>query len=1167
MKYLINKLSAFLVMLMCMSATVQAEIVHHTVCDPTFSTRGFNTECWENTVTNKFYDDANCTNELRGSLLAQAVSYAKMPTSPITSIVGVSRFAGLRENQTLCDYNFNWAAVDYFQGDELFSSTVEFEVKEDNAANARLVWGIYQHPNATSGNLYVRIYVNGEIVYQDIRDWGNTLNVENLPNVTKGDNVRFVVWPELSTINFQFYSQIAVSLEYTFDCHHEFPTGSNTCSKCGYTLPENIVHHTVCEPTLSAPGYTRECWENLDNGKFYSDAACTQELTGAELAKTVVYAKLPSNPISGNSEFDVVEFDNTQTWGVNLNWAAETTFSNAYTAWSSTPRYAEFTVAGDNVEDARLVWMKNQQDVVNGRYSIKIYVKDAETQASTEVYSYTQTNNFEGVTIQNLEGLKKGDIVKFEVTQIAAATWHEAAPTFKACLEYTRRVPLTISAVDKQKFIGDEDPELTWEITEGELLSGDELTGIMICREKGENLGTYTINVSQPVSANLTYHITFVPATFTILPNDQIMIVTEKNGNVHKYPIEQITNVKWMYEKDLPSSEQAKIEDHLVPLTFIDCINGWNGSNGDFLVDGRPETNWVIEGNGNVIPSVTMKSDIPVMLKSYFLYTADRSNLDDWYGPSGWRIYAKLNIDDEWRVIADEMNPELPRKVTTKSADFYIEDEYANSYFQYFKFEVTEEIPMTGLGEFCIKASDTYMAIENADGSTTYIAHADVDDITWRLAENEGNANSMRMSFRKADVPEGLSTLSPEGATGYIDGREAIVVDLGGNIGKVAIATSNVGANNATEKGTEFYYSDANNPNMNGLINGWHVPTIDELQALLSRLTWGKIDEIAEPSEYQATVSFGNSTLILPSTGAILPSLGQVRSGIYLWSNASGYYMQIDDENKRITESNVDIAKMYVRPFCKLPMPRNLNIPVETEHSLSGSSLRFTEYGSGVCLTVNGQTVTYPLGILDKMTFFNGTPTVQLHANEDPDNADNYYTTFYSSLEAYSIPENVKAYTATVDGEVVKLTKIEGDILPQGEAVLLYSDATSDITMNVAGISGTTSSDNMFSGVDVETEQGGTTHYMLSYGQNKLGFYQMSNNMFLSPNKAFLPQSAAMANARAFRMVFADSEADGIEDVNVNEISNSAIYNLNGVRLDKLQKGINIVNGKKIFVK
>lgn len=430
---LFNKLSAFLVMLMCMSATVQAEVVHHTVCEPTFSTRGFNAECWENTETNKFYYDANCTRELTGSMLAQAVSYAKMPTSPITSIVVVDRFAGLRENHTLCGYNFNWAAVDSFQGDDYFSFTVEFEVKEDNAANARLVWGIYQHPNATSGNLTVRIYVNDEIVYHDIRDWGNTLNVENLPNVTKGDNVRFVVWPELSTINYQFASRIAVSLEYTFDCHHEFPTGSNTCSKCGYTLLDlNTEHHRVCEPTLSTPGYTRECWENLDNGKFYSDAACTQELSGAELAKTVVYETLSECPVTGNNGFNIVESDNVQTWGVQLNWAAEATFENTSMTMHPT-RYAEFKVGDDYAGSARLVWMKNQGAPEQGRFTVNIYVNDVLKQT----YNQNNNENMEGVVVVSLPEVKKGDVVRFEVQQNSYASYAGAGPTFKACIEYT----------------------------------------------------------------------------------------------------------------------------------------------------------------------------------------------------------------------------------------------------------------------------------------------------------------------------------------------------------------------------------------------------------------------------------------------------------------------------------------------------------------------------------------------------------------------------------------------------------------------------------------------------------------------------------------------------------------------------------------------------------
>ena len=41
----------------------------------------------------------------------------------------------------------------------------------------------------------------------------------------------------------------------------------------------------------------------------------------------------------------------------------------------------------------------------------------------------------------------------------------------------------------------------------------------------------------------------------------------------------------------------------------------------------------------------------------------------------------------------------------------------------------------------------------------------------------------------------------------------------------------------------------------------------------------------------------------------------------------------------------------------------------------------------------------------------------------------------------------------------------------------------------------------------------------------------------------------------------------GIETVVVEKPTNDAIYNIAGQRIDKLQKGINIVNGKKYLVK
>lgn len=197
-------------------------------------------------------------------------------------------------------------------------------------------------------------------------------------------------------------------------------------------------------------------------------------------------------------------------------------------------------------------------------------------------------------------------------------------------------------------------------------------------------------------------------------------------------------------------------------------------------------------------------------------------------------------------------------------------------------------------------------------------------------------------------------------------------------------------------------------------------------------------------------------------------------------------------------------------------------------------------------------------------------PDFTLHANADPDGSG-YYTTFYNSHYAYTLPSGVKAYTAQIADEegvkVVKLTAIDGNILPMGTAVLLHSTSTGEMLMTISEENGNEPGTNLFNGVDADTDQGNSRNYMLSYGQHGLGFYQMKEDMKLSANKAFLPQSAPMAQARALRMVFED-DVTGIANVNDGSANSpTGIYSLSGIHLKKLQKGINIVNGKKIIVK
>jgi len=79
--------------------------------------------------------------------------------------------------------------------------------------------------------------------------------------------------------------------------------------------------------------------------------------------------------------------------------------------------------------------------------------------------------------------------------------------------EITQRF-ITIAADAKGKFIGQADPELTFQVTVGWLLDGDAFSG-ELTREPGENIGTYAI-LQGLLSLPDYYRISFESATFTI---------------------------------------------------------------------------------------------------------------------------------------------------------------------------------------------------------------------------------------------------------------------------------------------------------------------------------------------------------------------------------------------------------------------------------------------------------------------------------------------------------------------------------------------------------------------------------------------------------------------------------------------------------------------------
>ena len=157
------------------------------------------------------------------------------------------------------------------------------------------------------------------------------------------------------------------------------------------------------------------------------------------------------------------------------------------------------------------------------------------------------------------------------------------------------------------------------------------------------------------------------------------------------------------------------------------------------------------------------------------------------------------------------------------------------------------------------------------------------------------------------------------------------------------------------------------------------------------------------------------------------------------------------------------------------------------------------------------------------------------------------------------IPEGVNAYAGVIEkAGILHLEPIEGKIAA-GEAVVLKGAA------GYYGFAPTTEAvkaeKNILIGADEDMQAAGK--YILAKPEGKDAGFYLADGGILKAGKAYivlLQEDAVKA------LYFAEEDATGIENVNVNDnVNEGAIYNIAGQRVSKLQKGINIVNGKKVL--
>ena len=145
-----------------------------------------------------------------------------------------------------------------------------------------------------------------------------------------------------------------------------------------------------------------------------------------------------------------------------------------------------------------------------------------------------------------------------------------------------------------------------------------------------------------------------------------------------------------------------------------------------------------------------------------------------------------------------------------------------------------------------------------------------------------------------------------------------------------------------------------------------------------------------------------------------------------------------------------------------------------------------------------------------------------------------------------------QAFKGKVSGSYVSLAEVSD--VPAGEAVILKGNL-------FATVAKTATSD--FSDNDLEASTGITadgSQYILAQVGGETGFYQVEAGTTISAGKAYITSSAGV---KVF--YFDGDNATDIKGLKDSKDLNDAIYNLAGQRLQKMQKGINIVGGKKVL--
>ena len=396
------------------------------------------------------------------------------------------------------------------------------------------------------------------------------------------------------------------------------------------------------------------------------------------------------------------------------------------------------------------------------------------------------------------------------------------------------------------------------------------------------------------------------------------------------------------------------------------------------------------------------------------------------------------------------------------------------------------------------------------------------------------------------------------------------------------------------ENGTEISFTDPEAASIptGYVFMGWTATAVDGKQDDAPTLVSSPVKASTDATYYAVFAVAKETTVVFdPNTVESNSGLTWEQNGITLKLSRGQLYT-------KGTPKTFTVDKGSENNFTVTSTVGNLKKLTAT---ISGTNYKINSSGltSGAKLTTNGttQTITFTQDLTEvvcpatrgyqiRLTklevqavasptdYCTTIPDVQLAVG-----ATSYATLYYSNFDLV-VPENAEAYTfGSVDGTLMESkTYAEGTVIPAGEAVVVYTINTVPCTLNFKKGIATVDCDasSQLAGTDEETKIASDADYYF-YGLslnsnsdiNSVGFYWMVDGGAAFTNgahKAYLkiPKSE-FASTQPVKGFAFKGTTTGVESVESSNNAPQAIYDLTGRRVSKAEKGIYIINGKKVI--